>query len=40
MREIELLVTHGVSHIAVNVDTMDEFHRSMDEVVPEIRRLL
>jgi alkanesulfonate monooxygenase SsuD/methylene tetrahydromethanopterin reductase-like flavin-dependent oxidoreductase (luciferase family) len=37
VREIELLVDHGVSHIAVNFDTMDEFQRFLDEVVPKVR---
>jgi alkanesulfonate monooxygenase SsuD/methylene tetrahydromethanopterin reductase-like flavin-dependent oxidoreductase (luciferase family) len=37
VREIETLVDHGVSHIAINVDTIDELRRFVDEVVPNMR---
>lgn len=39
IREIELLVDHGVSHIAINFDTLDEVRLFVDEVVPNVRLL-
>jgi alkanesulfonate monooxygenase SsuD/methylene tetrahydromethanopterin reductase-like flavin-dependent oxidoreductase (luciferase family) len=37
IREIETLVDHGVSHVAINVDTLDELRLFIDEVVPNVR---
>jgi alkanesulfonate monooxygenase SsuD/methylene tetrahydromethanopterin reductase-like flavin-dependent oxidoreductase (luciferase family) len=36
-REIEALVDHRVSHIAINVDTWSTLRRFIDEVVPVVR---
>ena len=37
MREIEILVDHRVTHIAINVDTWATLRRFVDEVVPVVR---
>jgi len=37
IREIETLVDIGVSHFAVNFDTLGELRRFVDEVVPHVR---
>ena len=36
-REIETLVDHHVTHIAINVDTWVTLQRFVDEVVPIVR---
>src|SRR4029077_4012490 len=37
IREIELLVDHGVQHITVGFDSRRELKRFVDEVVPHVR---
>ena len=37
VREIEILVDHRVTHIAINVDTWSTLRRFLDEVVPVVR---
>jgi len=37
VREMNLLIDKGVSHIAVNFDTLDQMKRFIDEVVPKVR---
>jgi alkanesulfonate monooxygenase SsuD/methylene tetrahydromethanopterin reductase-like flavin-dependent oxidoreductase (luciferase family) len=37
IREIETLVDHGVAHVVVNVETLPELQRFIDEVVPVVR---
>ena len=36
-REIELLVDHRVTHIALNVDSWTTLRRFIDEVLPVLR---
>jgi alkanesulfonate monooxygenase SsuD/methylene tetrahydromethanopterin reductase-like flavin-dependent oxidoreductase (luciferase family) len=37
IREIELLVDHGVQHLTLGFDSRDELKRFVDEVVPHVR---
>lgn len=37
IREIELLVDHGVTHLPLSFDSREELERFVDEVVPHVR---
>ena len=37
IREIELLVDHGVKHLTLTFDSREELQRFVDEVVPRVR---